>query len=58
MRQIAAFIFVLFIIQKVDADTMSNEKQFQELQSLNWVESFADSCTGNWQAGWFLDGER
>jgi hypothetical protein len=58
MKQVAAFILALLIIQKVDADTMSNEKQFQELQSLNWVESFADSCTGNWQDGWFLDGVR
>jgi len=58
MKQIAALIFALMMIQKVDADTMSNEKQFQELQSLNWVARFTDSCTDNWQAGWFLDGER
>ena len=37
---------------------MSNEEQFDELQSLNWTESFLDSCTGNWEDGWFLDGLR
>ncbi|MEE2754691.1 MAG: hypothetical protein VX910_11965 [Candidatus Latescibacterota bacterium] len=37
---------------------MSNEEQFDELKSLNWTESFYDSCTGNWEDGWFLDGLR
>lgn len=37
---------------------MSNEEQFDEFQSLNWAENFYDSCTKNWEDGWFLDGLR
>jgi hypothetical protein len=37
---------------------MSNEERFKELQSLSWSEAYHDSCTGNWEDGWFLDGVR
>jgi len=37
---------------------MSNEERFQEVLDLSWNEAFYDSCKGNWQDGWFLDGLR
>ena len=37
---------------------MSNEVRFDELNGLNWKESFNDPCTKDWREKWFLDGER
>ncbi len=37
---------------------MSNEERFEELAGLKWEEAYHDSCTGNWEDGWFLDGLR
>ena len=39
---------------------MADEKEtsvFKALQTRAWKEVFADSCSGNWQDKWFLDGQ-
>ena len=58
MKLVTCILFTLFLTKPVSTSAMSNEERFQELQSLNWSEAFHDSCTGNWQDGWFLDGLR
>jgi len=37
---------------------MSHDERFQQLTALSWTQTFHDSCTGNWQDRWFLDGQR
>lgn len=49
---------LLCLLTQASVSGMSNEERFQELMSLNWSEAYSDSCTGNWQDGWFLDGLR
>ena len=51
----------------VDSDFPTNEEivlrpsipdEFEKLNaSSEWQLQFADACTGNWQANWFLDGQ-
>lgn len=57
--QIATYAVVLSIlIPQASISEMSNEERFNKLQSLNWSVAYHDSCTGDWEDGWFLDGLR
>ena len=33
------------------------EKAFERAAAGNWKEVFSDTCTGDWEDRWFLDGE-
>jgi hypothetical protein len=53
-------VFLLALLAWAEGAMGQNEnmEQFRSLEKNSWKEVFHDSCTGDWQDQWFLDGER
>lgn len=55
----ASAVLLSFILEILGPQIiLAQERQFQDLLQLNWVEVFSDPCTKNWQEHWSLDGQR
>jgi len=60
MKTYYMFSFMLFVTLTITCTSQQknkDEKAFEKAIQENWQEVFADSCTGDWQKQWFLDGE-
>lgn len=56
--QLCLLLFVALSITCNAQQKNNDEKEaFEKALQDNWQEAFADSCTGNWQKQWFLDGD-
>ncbi len=55
---ICTLLFVALSVGCVEQKRNNPEKEaFEEALQEQWLEVFSDSCTGDWEERWFLDGE-
>lgn len=58
-RMVCAVAVIVISPSASGADVQNDQarKAFDQTDSGQWREIFSDSCTGDWTANWFLDGE-